>query len=143
MTVDNKALQGAKQGAKDKFNPDHYQKHGEFEPIFVIEAYFQDDAHLAMACKYLLRFGGKAGESQIDDLKKAQWWVGRRVSFLGPKIHELILTSYMKRITHYYTRSTTAMDISQAIEALLVRDLPECLLCIDVLIDPPSRVPNA
>lgn len=60
----------------EKINhPDHYQAKG-MEAIDVIEAY-KLNFSLGSAIKYILRAGKKPGESSIEDLNKAIWYLQR------------------------------------------------------------------
>lgn len=58
-----------------KTNPSHY-KLGKIEVIEVTE---QFDFCTGNALKYLMRAGNKEGESALDDLKKARWYVNRLI----------------------------------------------------------------
>jgi len=66
---------------KQKFekvdHPDHYQAKG-MEAIDVIEAYNLNFS-LGSALKYILRAGKKPGESSVEDLNKAIWYLQREV----------------------------------------------------------------
>lgn len=71
----------------DKINsPSHYTSHpAGIECITVIEHF---PCNIANAMKYLWRQGLKEGESNLDDLKKAEWYVKReieRVIAMGEK----------------------------------------------------------
>ena len=59
-----------------KTNPSHYRL-GKIEVIEVTE---QFDFCTGNALKYLMRAGNKEGESALDDLKKARWYVERLIS---------------------------------------------------------------
>lgn len=59
-------------------HPDHYQTEGNLEAIDVIEAYDLNFS-LGSAVKYLLRAGKKPGESAIEDLSKAIWYIQREI----------------------------------------------------------------
>jgi hypothetical protein len=67
--------------SKDKYekinHPNHYQSE-KMEAIEVIEAYNLNFS-LGSAVKYILRAGKKPGESSIEDLKKAIWYLEREV----------------------------------------------------------------
>lgn len=65
---------------QDKINPAHYAKLSP-EPITVIEAW-ELDFFLGNALKYIARAGRKPGESEVDDLKKAAWYLNRKVAQL-------------------------------------------------------------
>ena len=58
-------------------HPDHYQAKG-MEAIDVIEAYNLNFS-LGSAIKYILRAGKKPGESSVEDLNKAIWYLQREV----------------------------------------------------------------
>lgn len=58
-------------------NPPHY-KSGGVEVIDVIEA-FQLNFRLANAIKYILRAGKKDPKKNIEDLKKAVWYIEREI----------------------------------------------------------------
>ena len=58
-------------------HPDHYRAKG-MEAIDVIEAYSLNFS-LGSAIKYILRAGKKPGESSIEDLNKAIWYLQREV----------------------------------------------------------------
>ena len=61
----------------DVNNPSHY-KQGRREVIDLLEeSGIVDDHHLATAIQYILRARYKG--SFIKDLKKAQWWISRRI----------------------------------------------------------------
>lgn len=63
-------------------HPDHYNK-GQFEVIDVIEDQ-QDWArgfNRGNAVKYIMRAGHKGDE--VEDLKKARWYLDREISRLG------------------------------------------------------------
>jgi len=58
-------------------HPDHYQS-GKMEAIEVIEAYDLNFS-IGSAIKYLLRAGKKPGESSVEDLSKAIWYIQREI----------------------------------------------------------------
>ena len=58
-------------------HPEHYQAKG-MEAIEVIEAYNLNFS-LGSAIKYILRAGKKPGESSIEDLNKAIWYLQREI----------------------------------------------------------------
>ena len=55
--------------------PEHYT-HGKIQPIEVIEDW-RLDHHLACVVKYVCRAGHKG--SEVDDLRKARWYLERRI----------------------------------------------------------------
>lgn len=64
--------------AQDMVNhPPHYKSANGMEVIDVLEAFgLMEDAYLANVVKYVLRHREKGGE---EDLKKARWYLDRRV----------------------------------------------------------------
>lgn len=65
-----------------KTHPPHYQGAKGLECIDVIEA-FDLGFCTGNALKYLLRAGKKQGESELEDLRKAEWYIQRRLRELG------------------------------------------------------------
>jgi hypothetical protein len=61
---------------KDKSNPDHYKN--KVTPIDIIEMYDLNFS-LGNVIKYTLRAGKKEGESDLDDLNKALWYLNREI----------------------------------------------------------------
>lgn len=59
-------------------HPSHYTRVPGMEVIDILEGFFSDDPLLWQVGKYLLRAGHK--DSTIQDLKKAQWYLTRRIS---------------------------------------------------------------
>lgn len=67
--------------AQEKIDhPPHYT-FGTIEPIDVIEDW-DLDYHEGCAVKYIARAGLKEGSSELEDLKKAQWYLGRKIQNL-------------------------------------------------------------
>jgi hypothetical protein len=62
--------------SNDKSNPQHYQN--QVTPIDIIEMY-QLNFSLGNTIKYILRAGKKDGESDLDDLNKALWYLNREI----------------------------------------------------------------
>ena len=60
----------------DKSNPTHYQN--KVTPIDIIEMYDLNFS-LGNVIKYVLRAGKKNGESDLDDLNKALWYLNREI----------------------------------------------------------------
>ena len=60
-------------------NPPHYGTGRRIEPIHIIEDWLLNH-HLACALKYISRAGRKHDE--VKDLKKAVWYVQRRIRLL-------------------------------------------------------------
>ena len=67
-------------------HPDHYQfgKNNEYEAIKVIEAWGLD-FHLGNTVKYISRAGIKDRDKELQDLKKALWYLQRRIDNLEKK----------------------------------------------------------
>jgi hypothetical protein len=67
---------------KEKVNhPDHYGGEGNpYEAIKVIEAW-DLNFHLGNVVKYISR-EGKKSENNIEDLKKAEWYLNRYIKLL-------------------------------------------------------------
>jgi hypothetical protein len=68
---------------KNVDHPLHYN-HGNFEAIDVIEDW-DLDFHLGNALKYICRAGKKSKDSYLEDLKKAIWYLQRKVDGLEEK----------------------------------------------------------
>lgn len=67
-------------------NPSHYKNKisgADIQVVDIIEAFFEDNAHLSQACKYLLRAGRKTTSSYTEDLNKALWWLARAIMRRG------------------------------------------------------------
>lgn len=65
-------------------NPKHYDlevKGHKFQVADLMEARFQNDAHLAQALKYLLRAGRKPATSYTKDVNKCLWWCAKAILF--------------------------------------------------------------
>lgn len=63
-------------------HPSHYGgKENPYEAIKVIRAYGLNFA-LGNAIKYVLRAGKKSGESTLDDLRKARWYLDNEIQEL-------------------------------------------------------------
>ena len=63
---------------KDYVNPPYYRR--KFEVIDVIEAY-DLDRYLAAAVQYILRAGSKPTTSHSEDLRKAIWYLERKIAY--------------------------------------------------------------
>jgi hypothetical protein len=68
-------------------HPDHYQfgKNNEYEAIKVIEAW-DLDFHLGNTVKYISRAGKKGSDKELQDLKKALWYLERKIQNLENNI---------------------------------------------------------
>lgn len=64
-------------------SPAYYARLGVYEPYKVIEAIFAEDAHLAMAFKYMARAGHKKDSSYAQDVSKARWWLTKALQHVG------------------------------------------------------------
>jgi hypothetical protein len=58
-------------------HPRHYQHPSGIEAIQVCE---WENFNIGNALKYLFRCGRKDGESLLDDLRKARWYLDREIS---------------------------------------------------------------
>ena len=63
----------------DPINPTYYQSRG-IESIQVIEAFCADKPYRWAPLKYLFRAGKKPGQDEIQDLRKAIWWIEREIA---------------------------------------------------------------
>lgn len=63
---------------KDKTNPSHYQKH----TAQLIEITESLNYCRGNVVKYAYRAGNKPGESALDDLRKARWYLNREIERL-------------------------------------------------------------
>jgi hypothetical protein len=69
---------------KEQVNhPKHYN-HGKFEVIDVIEDW-EVDFHIGNVIKYVSRAGRKNDDTEIQDLKKALWYLQRKIDILEKK----------------------------------------------------------
>jgi hypothetical protein len=64
-------------------HPEHYSfgENNQYEAIKVIEAWGLD-FHLGNTVKYISRAGIKNPEKELEDLKKAAWYLQRRIDNL-------------------------------------------------------------
>jgi Protein of unknwon function (DUF3310) len=91
-------------GRPDKFNPAYYKGNNGMQPIDVVEA-FELGYSLANAVKYILRAGKKPGESELDDLMKAQWYIERRL--MQVKIDKKRLAAVASEMCHTLVAART------------------------------------
>jgi hypothetical protein len=63
--------------------PAHYAEGRQYEPIDVI-ADWELNYHLGNTLKYISRAGRK--QNQLEDLKKARWYLDREISSLEPRV---------------------------------------------------------
>ena len=67
-------------------HPDHYQfgQDNTYEVVNVCEAWGLDkDAYLFNVVKYVARAGIKDPQKELEDLKKAAWYLNRRIEKIG------------------------------------------------------------
>ena len=69
----------------DPINPNYYRDGG-IETIDFIEAK-KLCFHLATAVKYISRAGKKNPDTEIEDLRKAAWYINRRIQQLEEARH--------------------------------------------------------
>lgn len=67
----------------DPVNPPHYRDLGEFSAVHIVPKWGLG-YETGQAVKYIQRAGKKPGESEIQDLKKAIWYLRRKVHLLDP-----------------------------------------------------------
>lgn len=65
----------------DPVNPNHYKDLGEFSAVHIIPKWGLG-FELGTALKYLQRAGKKDGEPEVQDLKKAIWYILRHIHLL-------------------------------------------------------------
>lgn len=80
----------------DPINPSYYSAAG-IESIQVIEAFVQDKPYRWAALKYLFRAGKKRGQDEVEDLKKAIWWIEREITVIEQRRH-MELQSHVAKI---------------------------------------------
>ncbi|MGH6796577.1 MAG: DUF3310 domain-containing protein [Methylocella sp.] len=73
------------QRIRDAINPPHYRSAGGLESIEVIEAFFLDKPYRWAPMKYLFRAGKKPGQDEVQDLRKAIWWIEREIAAIEEK----------------------------------------------------------
>lgn len=64
----------------DKINPDHYKSHP--SGVECIEITQHHDFLIGNAIKYLWRAGLKNEATEVEDLKKAVWYIERKIKVL-------------------------------------------------------------
>tara|TARA_R100000406_G_scaffold22117_1_gene13935 strand:+ start:727 stop:939 length:213 start_codon:yes stop_codon:yes gene_type:complete len=64
----------------NKFSPDHYQHQGIQTWDYIAAA--ELDYFLGNVCKYISRAGLKPGEEQLDDLRKAQAYLHKKIQLI-------------------------------------------------------------
>ena len=83
---------------RDNINPEYYK--GKVEVIDAIEAWGLN-FHRGNAVKYIARAGKKNPEKEVEDLKKAAWYINREIERLENEQCEEVL-KYFKRYTSKY-----------------------------------------
>jgi hypothetical protein len=68
---------------EDKVNPSHYKSLGRYSALHVIQRW-ELGYLVGNAVKYVQRAGRKPGEDEVVDLKKAVWYLQRRIFELDP-----------------------------------------------------------
>lgn len=91
---------------KDAINPNHYKELNP-EPIDVIEAW-DFDYYLGTVIKYLSRAGRKTPDP-LEDLKKARWYLDRKIQRLEKEAKSL------EQIKKYKIYQKQQFDVQQAI----------------------------
>lgn len=66
----------------DNINPSHYRAASGLESFDVIEAFFPDKPYRWAPFKYLVRAGKKPGQDEVQDLRKAIWWIEREIAHI-------------------------------------------------------------
>jgi hypothetical protein len=64
----------------DAINPNHYKSANGLEAIDVVEAFLMDKPYRWAPLKYLLRAGKKPGQPEVQELRKAIWWIEREIA---------------------------------------------------------------
>lgn len=71
-------------------HPQHYGGDTTYEVIKVLEAWGLDRSFcLGNAVKYIARMGKKVGAKEIEDLRKAAWYLQREISNLEKRVSGL------------------------------------------------------
>jgi hypothetical protein len=81
---------------KDNINPKYYK--GKVEVIEAIEAW-NLNFHRGNAIKYISRAGKKNPEKEIEDLKKACWYINREIDRLTGKERKQVYIALEKSLT--------------------------------------------
>ncbi len=68
-------------------HPQHYGGDNVYETIKVIEAW-NLDFHLGNTVKYISRAGKKGTDKELQDLKKALWYLERKIEKISEKQKE-------------------------------------------------------
>jgi hypothetical protein len=68
----------------DPINPQHYKSLGMYSALHVIDKWGLNYL-LGNALKYIQRAGKKGSTTELEDLKKAQWYLARHIHMLDPE----------------------------------------------------------
>lgn len=68
---------------KDKINPGHYRSHPSGVECITVTEHF--GFLLGNAIKYIWRAGIKDSSTEVEDLKKARWYIDRAIKNLEKK----------------------------------------------------------
>lgn len=79
----------------DAINPAHYEGAGGWQSIDVIEAFVPDRPHRWAALKYIFRAGKKDPAKEVEDLRKAIWWLEREIMAHDKAIKEQAIAAGM------------------------------------------------
>lgn len=75
-------------------HPAHYTD-GKFETIDAIESW-RLGYHLGNAVKYISRAGKKSKDTELEDLRKARWYIKRYLDYHHVKVESLDAMEYAK-----------------------------------------------
>ena len=83
--------------SKDQVNdvvnhPSHYTD-GKFETIEAIESW-RLGYHLGNAVKYISRAGKKSKDTELEDLRKARWYIKRYLDYHREKVESIVAIDY-------------------------------------------------
>lgn len=96
-------------------HPAHYTD-GKFETIEAIESW-RLGYHLGNAVKYISRAGKKSKDTELEDLRKARWYIKRRIDHLNPEVEVIGPVDYA-------ADKGLDQDLSSAVLYLVASELP-------------------
>ncbi|MBB6476984.1 hypothetical protein HNR45_000006 [Negativicoccus succinicivorans] len=73
-------------------HPAHYTD-GKFETIDAIESW-RLGYHLGNAVKYISRAGKKSKDTELEDLRKARWYIKRYLDYHREKVESIVAIDY-------------------------------------------------
>lgn len=73
-------------------HPSHYTD-GKFETIDAIESW-RLGYHLGNAVKYISRAGKKSKDTELEDLRKARWYIKRYLDYHREKVESIVAIDY-------------------------------------------------